>query len=144
MGFGVTQNILASVAGFVAFGAICYTVFALTLVNRFFSQIPVTANSFPDVSVFKPLHGEEWQLVENLESFLTQHYPGEVQYLFGVHDAQDTALAAVELLRDRYPDKQIVIVIDTRLYGPNRKISNLVNMLNHAKHNVLCFADSDV
>ncbi|WP_408379077.1 glycosyltransferase [Paraburkholderia caledonica] len=28
--------------------------------------------------------------------------------------------------------------------GPNRKIANLSNILDHAEHDVLCFADSDV
>ncbi len=36
------------------------------------------------------------------------------------------------------------MVADARLYGPNRKISNILNMLPHARHDVLVFADSDV
>ncbi|MBC8924763.1 glycosyltransferase, partial [Escherichia coli] len=43
-----------------------------------------------------------------------------------------------------YPDANIKVVADARLYGPNRKIANLVNMLEHAEYSVLCFADSDV
>ena len=31
-----------------------------------------------------------------------------------------------------------------RLYGPNRKVSNILNMLPQARHDMLVFADSDV
>jgi ceramide glucosyltransferase len=43
-----------------------------------------------------------------------------------------------------HPDANITVVADTRLYGPNRKISNILNMLPQAQHDVLVFADSDV
>jgi ceramide glucosyltransferase len=43
-----------------------------------------------------------------------------------------------------YPDAHITVKVDMRLYGPNRKISNIVNMLPHAQYDVLVFADSDV
>ena len=61
-----------------------------------------------------------------------------------MHDANDKALVAVEALRARYPEANIKVVADARLYGPNRKIANLVNMLEHAEYSVLCLADSDV
>ncbi|POM17382.1 acyl-CoA dehydrogenase [Burkholderia cepacia] len=123
---------------------IAYTVAASVLVGRFFSRPAAQPREYPGVTVAKPLHGDEWQLVQHLESFFVQDYPGPVQHLFGVHDAGDAALAAVETLRARYPDANIKVVADARLYGPNRKIGNLVNMLGHAEYSVLCLADSDV
>ncbi|KEH15288.1 hopanoid biosynthesis associated glycosyl transferase HpnI, partial [Medicago truncatula] len=123
---------------------IAYTVAASVLVGRFFSRPAAQPREYPGVTVAKPLHGDEWQLVQHLESFFVQNYPGPVQHLFGVHDAGDAALAAVETLRARYPDANIKVVADARLYGPNRKIGNLVNMLEHAEYSVLCLADSDV
>ncbi|RQS09185.1 bacteriohopanetetrol glucosamine biosynthesis glycosyltransferase HpnI [Burkholderia sp. Bp8998] len=121
-----------------------YTISASVLVGRFFSRAAPKPRDFPGVTVAKPLHGDEWQLGQHLESFFVQDYPGPVQHLFGVHDADDAALDAVETLRARYPDANITVVADARLYGPNRKIANLVNMLEHAEHAVLCLADSDV
>ncbi|WP_183733343.1 MULTISPECIES: bacteriohopanetetrol glucosamine biosynthesis glycosyltransferase HpnI [Paraburkholderia] len=133
----------------VLFGAaaslgIMYTLLASALVGRFFARSVNAPAQFPGVTVVKPLHGDEWQLSEHLESFFNQDYRGPVQFLFGVHDANDAALKSVEALRERYPQAAITIVADGRLYGPNRKIANLVNMLEHAAHDVLCFADSDV
>ncbi|KAB0683999.1 bacteriohopanetetrol glucosamine biosynthesis glycosyltransferase HpnI [Burkholderia territorii] len=130
--------------GLCALFAIAYTVTASVLVGRFFSRARAEPRDYPGVTVAKPLHGDEWNLAQHLESFFVQDYPGPVQHLFGVHDAGDAALAAVETLRTRYPDANIKVVADARLYGPNRKIANLVNMLEHAEHSVLCLADSDV
>ncbi|WP_144152113.1 glycosyltransferase, partial [Paraburkholderia sp. BCC1885] len=80
----------------------------------------------------------------NLSSFCQQDYPGPLQFLFGVHDSADPALQTVEQLRLLHPDAHITVVADARLYGPNRKMSNILNMLPEAQHDVLVFADSDV
>ena len=127
-----------------AVGGISYTLVASALISRFFARPTSDASSYPPVSVIKPLHGDEWNLLSNLSSFCQQDYPGEVQYLFGVHDAADPALKTVDELRTLYPEAHITVVADGRLYGPNRKISNIVNMLPQAAHDVMIFADSDV
>lgn len=136
--------LLAAACALCAVLGIVYTWGASRLVRRFFTHACATPSSFPGVTVVKPLHGDEWNLAHNLASFFEQDYPGPVQFLFGVHDPDDDALKTVETLRKRYPDAHVTVVADTRLYGPNRKIGNLVNMLEHAEHDVLCFADSDV
>jgi len=135
---------MAGLCGLCAIVGIVYTAAACRLIGRFFARGVAVPQRFPDVTIVKPLHGDEWRLETHLASFFEQDYPGQVQYLFGVHDARDAALAAVERLRARYPDAHITVVADARLYGPNRKIANLVNMLEKAEHEVLCFADSDV
>ncbi|WP_061167364.1 bacteriohopanetetrol glucosamine biosynthesis glycosyltransferase HpnI [Caballeronia hypogeia] len=123
---------------------IVYTVSASLLMRRFFSRPMSSPTSFPALTVVKPLHGDEWKLLENLTSFVEQDYPAPVQYVFGVHDSSDTALDTIALVRAGFPEKDITVVVDSRVYGPNRKIANLVNMLDRAKHDVICFADSDV
>lgn len=127
-----------------AVGGISYTLLASVLISRFFSRPTSVASSYPPVTIVKPLHGSEWNLLDNLSSFCQQDYPGDVQYLFGVHDAADPALGTVDELRALYPEAHITVVADARLHGPNRKISNIVNMLPQAAHEVMVFADSDV
>jgi ceramide glucosyltransferase len=136
--------VLIALCGLCAVIGILYTAMASLLIGRFFARRISTPNHFPAVTFAKPLHGDEWQLEQHLASFFEQDYPAPVQFLFGVHDERDPALAAVERLRARFPDACITVVADARLYGPNRKVANLVNMLEHARHDVLCFADSDV
>jgi len=97
----------------------------------------------PGVTVLKPLHGRDPYLYENLRSLCAQHYP-TFQIVFGVRDPNDPAIAIVERLQREHPDGRIDLVVDGRLYGGNRKVSNLHNMYRVARHDVLVIADSDV
>jgi ceramide glucosyltransferase len=135
---------LAFVCGTGAALGIVYTLLAGALIRRFFARTPSQPTSFPPVTIVKPLHGDEWTLLSNLSSFCQQDYPGPLQFLFGVHDSEDPALQTVEQLRLLHPEAHITVVADARLYGPNRKMSNILNMLPEAQHDVLVFADSDV
>ena len=135
---------LAFLCGTGAALGIVYTVLAGALVGRFFARTASEPTSFPPVTIVKPLHGDEWTLLSNLSSFCLQDYPGPMQFLFGVHDSEDPALQTVEQLRLLHPEAHITVVADARLYGPNRKMSNILNMLPEARHDVLVFADSDV
>jgi ceramide glucosyltransferase len=134
----------AYACGACAVFGIGYTMLASVLVGRFFARAAIEPGSFPPVTIVKPLHGHEWALLGNLDSFCKQNYAGPVQFVFGVHDSADPALGAVDELRRLHPDADITVVADARLYGPNRKISNIINMLPQARHDVLVFADSDV
>jgi ceramide glucosyltransferase len=135
---------LALLCGMGAVFGIVYTLLAGALIRRFFARTPSQPTSFPPVTIVKPLHGDEWTLLSNLSSFCQQDYPGPLQFLFGVHDSEDPALQTVEQLRLLHPEAHITVVADARLYGPNRKMSNILNMLPEAQHDVLVFADSDV
>ena len=134
----------AFACGVAALAGIGYTLLAGVLIGRFFARPAIEPTSFPAVTIVKPLHGTEWALAGNLQSFCEQDYPGPVQFLFGVNDPADPALMAIDALRQRYPGAHIAVVADPTLYGPNRKISNIINMLPQAEHDVLVFADSDV
>lgn len=137
-------HLVGGIAAICAVLGIVYTLTAVRLIGRFFARPLAEAGHYPPVTLMKPLHGDEWQLAEHLASFFDQDYPGPVQYVFGVHDADDIALKAVAAVRARYPDAHVTTVADARLHGPNRKVSNLINMLEQAEHGLLCFADSDV
>jgi ceramide glucosyltransferase len=135
---------LALLCGAAAVSGMVYTLLAVALVGRFFARPKPEPASYPALTVVKAMHGGEWALLRNLSSFCEQDYPGAVQYLFGVNDPADPALRAVEELRRLHPDAHITVVADCRLHGANRKVSNIINMLPRAEHDVLVFADSDV
>jgi ceramide glucosyltransferase len=97
----------------------------------------------PGVSVLKPLHGEEPGLYENLRSFAEQDYPA-AQIVLGVNDPEDGALPTARALIRDLPDRDISIVVDPRARGTNRKVANLENMLEAARHDVIVLADSDM
>ncbi len=95
------------------------------------------------ISVLRPLCGAEPHLDRALETLCGQRYP-VFQIVFGVQDATDPALRAVERVRRRHPDLDIVVVVDASTHGRNRKVSNLINMLPRARHDTLVFSDSDL
>jgi ceramide glucosyltransferase len=96
----------------------------------------------PPVTVLKPLCGAEPGLYEHLRSFCRQDYP-EFQIVFGVGDAGDPAIEVAKRLQVEFPALRIDVVVDPQQHGHNRKISSLINMLKHARHDMLVMADSD-
>lgn len=98
----------------------------------------------PSVTILKPLHGAEPGLPDNLRSFLDQDHPGPVRLVCGVQSPADPAVAVVEALRAAHPDRRIALVVDGRLHGTNRKVSNLVNMSAGIDGDVVVLADSDI
>ena len=97
----------------------------------------------PPVTVLKPLCGAEPELAECLRTLLRQDYP-DLQVVCGVRDRHDAAVAVVEALRQEFPHRELELVVDARQHGTSAKVSNLINMLAHARHDCLVIADSDV
>jgi ceramide glucosyltransferase len=96
------------------------------------------------ITVLKPLHGREPMLEQALATLCEQDYPPGFQIVCGVSGPADKAIAVVHALRARYPDRELDLVIDPTRHGANPKISNLINMLPAARHDILIIADSDV
>jgi len=139
-----TLTILAYCCGAGVVFGIGYSLIAGLCLERFFAPPSPEPAVFPPITLVKPLCGAERALLGNLASFCDQDYPGPVQIVFGVNLATDPALQTIEELRRLYPAANITVVSDSRLHGSNRKVSNLINMLPSAQHEVLVFADSDV
>jgi ceramide glucosyltransferase len=112
-------------------------------VARFARRRVAVPQAQPAVSVLKPLHGAEPGLYENLLSFVDQDYPA-VQIVFGVRDPGDGALPIARRVIAERANRDIALVVDSRVSGRNLKVANLVNMLPTARHDVLVFADSDM
>ncbi len=134
---GMAATVLALVSAGYAIAAVC-------LAGRFKVSPRRAPAKFPPVTLLKPLHFDEPRLRENLESFCRQSYPGPVQIVFGVQDPLDPAIKIVESLKRAHPGLDIELVVDTRLYGANRKVSNLINLVERAKYDVLVLSDSDI
>ncbi|KAF1028184.1 MAG: hypothetical protein GAK40_00955 [Burkholderia plantarii] len=94
------------------------------------------------VSVLKPLCGMEPHLRENLASFCVQQHPC-YQVICGVASPSDPAVAIVRRLQAEFPECDLRLVIDARVCGRNRKVSNLINIAQHARHDRIVIADSD-
>lgn len=96
------------------------------------------------VTILKPLHGEEPGLDENLRTFLRQDYDGAIQIVFGASARTDPALAVADELRRQFPEADIDIVVGANSGATNPKVANLINMIAHARHELLVVSDSDI
>jgi len=134
---GLAATALALIGAAYAFAAVC-------LAGRFKAARQTVPVKYAPVTLLKPLHFDEPRLRDNLESFCRQTFPAPVQIVFGVQDPLDPAIKIVESLKRQYPRLDIELVIDTRLYGANRKVSNLINLVERAKYDVLVLSDSDI
>lgn len=112
-------------------------------VNRFTRQAALVPGQQPPVTILKPLHGDEPLLEDALASFCAQDYP-EFQIVFGLQDPADPALKVLAGLRTRFPELDMVVVVDPTPHGLNRKVANLINMAPQIRHDVLVIADSDI
>ncbi len=122
-----------------------YAVATAVLADRVLRRTPDPLPApLPAVTILKPLHGDEPGLEAALASFLTQAYAAPVQLILGLHAEDDPAHAVAARLRQLFPDRDITVVTDPRLHGANRKVSNVINMMPHARHDVLVLSDSDI
>jgi ceramide glucosyltransferase len=123
--------------------SLAYLAFAVFR-TRWFARRPVpTLVAGPPVTILKPVCGDEPHLYENLASFCHQDYP-VFQVVFGVRDFGDPAVPIVERIMREFPEQDIGLVASHRVFGGNYKASNLANMYEAAKHELLVVADSDM
>ena len=97
----------------------------------------------PPVSILKPLKGIDPHIWEAFCSHCEQDYP-DFQLIFGVSAPDDPAGALVRKLQEKYPERQIELLLCPRDLGANRKLSTLAQMLPSARHEILLVNDSDI
>lgn len=123
-----------------------YQFFALAASFRFFRQARRAWTPLPDytppVTMLKPLKGSGRELFENLATFCRQDYP-DYQIVFGVADPDDPAAEVVRRLQRAFPDRDLVLSIGARP-ASNGKIGSVLQMMEHATHDVLVLSDADI
>ena len=134
------------VVGFLVLAAAgcVYALIATAAIRRFAGEGARDAVAFPSVTILKPLHGAEPGLHDKLASFCDQDYPGPVQILFGVQDANDPAVAVVDRLIAERPGVDLQLLVSTHPAGPNPKVATLIGLQGHIRHDVVVLSDSDV
>lgn len=120
-----------------------FTLLQAFLIARFSGEAVIESADEPAVTVLKPLHEDEPDLLLRLGRFCEQDYAGPVQIVCGVR-GDATAAAVMQEFKAKFPDKTIECVTDARGHGSNGKVSNLVNMLPSARHGTLVLSDSDI
>jgi ceramide glucosyltransferase len=120
-----------------------WAVLAARAVRRLAVQPPAIVPALP-AAILKPLHGAEPGLRENLAATLAQSHAAPFAVLAAVRDPADPAAAVAEAAFAASPGVATLLLRDPRLHGPNRKVSQLVNLAEAASQPVLVVADADI
>jgi len=121
-----------------------YTLVSAWLVGRYRASPVAPRETWPAITVLKPLCGAEPRLADNLATLFAQEYRGSVQLIFGVGDAEDPAHAIARELCAAHPRADCTVIVDPHRHGTNNKMSNVINMGSHIQHEIVVLADSDV
>jgi ceramide glucosyltransferase len=135
--------ILAWFAAVIACAGVAQALAGYIAVRRFRAVAGAEPAELPGVTVLKPLYGDEPLLEAALDSICAQDYP-RFQVIFGIQDPADPARQVAERVRARFPERDVLVLVDNTADGANRKVANLINMLPSARHEVLVIADSDM
>src|SRR6185437_13652203 len=114
---------------------------------RRFERTPAPASDpafTPGITILKPIKGVDPRMHAGLASHCAQNYAGPFEILFGVSSLSDPAVAEVARLRVEYPHINIRLIECPERLGPNGKLSNLTQMLPHARHEHILVNDSDI
>jgi ceramide glucosyltransferase len=98
----------------------------------------------PPVSILKPVKGLDPEMYASFASHCRQQYGAEYELIFGVSSLEDAAVAAVERLKQDFPEQRIVLVACPEVLGTNGKVSNLAQMVPHAQFDHIVINDSDI
>ncbi|PXA85146.1 hopanoid biosynthesis associated glycosyl transferase HpnI [Nostoc sp. 3335mG] len=131
---GFIPDILAAIA----MVGVAYNLAGAALAGRWQATPAKPPVATPSVTMLKPLHGPEPELAAKLAGFLDQDYVGPIAMVCGVSDPADPALEAVPKAT------KAARVIDPSRHGSNGKISNLINMMNAVRGEIIVLSDSDM
>jgi ceramide glucosyltransferase len=141
----VIATIVAGITTVLAWAGIGYYLLALWSARAFVHSLRRPRPAYtPGVSILKPVRGLDHEMYSAFASHCRQEYAGEVEILFGVSSLRDPALAAVRQLQEEFPDHAIRIIDCPEVLGANGKVSNLVQMLPHARYPYVVINDSDI
>jgi ceramide glucosyltransferase len=102
-----------------------------------------STETFPAISILKPLSGLDDNLFDNLESFCRQDYP-KYEILCSIQDPNDPAYRVVEKVKKKFPEKEISILVERCNEGLNPKVNNMLPAYRHARYPYILISDSNV
>lgn len=100
-------------------------------------------SSLPPISVLKPLKGLDDRLFDNLASLCQQDYP-EYEIIFSLQDHNDPAYKVAKKIKDKYPERDVTLLVERCERGLNPKVNNLIPAYAVAKHELILISDSNV
>jgi ceramide glucosyltransferase len=121
----------------------CFVVLIAALSFRLSTRKPLSAFT-SGVSILKPVKGLDPGMLEAFRSHCRQSYSGDYEILFGAGSEDDPAVPAIRQLIGEFPERPIQLILCPKRFGTNGKVSNLIQMLPHARYDFLIVNDSDI
>ncbi|HTL29637.1 MAG TPA: bacteriohopanetetrol glucosamine biosynthesis glycosyltransferase HpnI [Tepidisphaeraceae bacterium] len=137
------MSLLAYIPAALTCVALAFYIANLVALRSWRKQAVPPAAAFP-VSILKPLMGCDPEMHEAFRWHCLQEYEAPYEIIFGVNDAQDEAVPFVQRLQAEFPQHSISLVVCSDVLGANRKVSNLVQMVRHARYAHVLVSDSDI
>lgn len=123
---------------------LAYLLLALWAARDFTRHRPRLNPHTPNVSILKPIKGIDPRMYAGFVSHCLQQYPGNFELIFGVSSLEDPAVPEIDRLRAEFPTVDIHLVHCTERLGTSGKVSNLIQMLRHARYDHILINDSDI
>jgi ceramide glucosyltransferase len=102
----------------------------------------------PPISILKAVKGLDPGLTAALRSHCVQDYPAEVELLIGIHSDADPALPGLRAFQTEMqalaPSMRVEILLTPLVLGTNGKVSNLAQLLPHARFEHVLLSDADI
>lgn len=95
---------------------------------------------YPSVTVIKPVKGINEFSEENFRSWLSQSYPGKIEFIFSFQDPKDPAIPLAEGLKAQF---SLAIIVNEIREGFSGKASNLFYGVANSQSDFLIFSDAD-
>jgi ceramide glucosyltransferase len=124
-----------------------YSLISLACARRFFNQSSTAMSQSlteAGVTILKPVKGMDAGSYTNFASFCRQEYSGPLQMIFAAASAEDPVIPVIRRLIADFPQHEISLVVNPTMYGPNYKVSNLINAFTQVKHGIIIVCDSDI
>lgn len=136
--------VVAAVTTLLTVAGLGYYVVAIWAARAFLRRAQFPDGFTPPVSILKPIHGLDPGMGEAFASHCRQNYAGSYEILFGVSSLDDPATAAVRQLQADFPEDSIQLIFCPEVLGPNGKVSNLAQLLPHARYEYVVINDADI
>jgi ceramide glucosyltransferase len=144
MNSSMFATLVASATTLLTVAGLAYYLIALWSARSFLRRPRFPAGFAPSISILKPLYGLDPGMLEAFASHCHQNYSGDYELLFGVSHLDDPAVAVVQQLQVNFPERAIRLIQTPEVLGPNGKVSNLAQLVPHARFDYLIFNDSDI
>ncbi len=129
-----------------AFGVLigCSSLGAASAFLRAQRHVPQSHPQPPSISILKPVKGLDPGMIEALRSHCVQQYGAPVEILCGVQSLQDPSVLTIQALAGEFPQMRLEVVETPLVLGSSGKVSNLMQLLPKARHELVLISDADI